>query len=338
MHIVFRYPLIVALALTAGYAGARDRAPWPAPAHDGAPLVGVQVKLQSFTADDAQRIRHAGFGFVRMGVWTDRLAQPAYRATVDAAVATAHAAHLPVLLTIRALEPLAPRDAPPDRRAALLAEAGASMAGTVMRLADAYRARLLAIELWNEPDLAKYWPTGDVDTTFAPFMQAVCARFGARRPNVPVIGFAFSRAPFAGSAPDRLLEPLAPSLAGCVDAISYHAYGMTPAQIRAAAQDVRARYGLPVAITEDGATSVGPDGDRRQVQRLTTLLRASGELETPLISIYEWADTPNGPDAAQRNYGLVRADRTAKPALDAVEQALRAGQPHARSGRPNGGG
>ncbi|KVD99548.1 cellulase family glycosylhydrolase [Burkholderia anthina] len=323
MHAVFRYPLIAALALAAGCACAGERAHWPAPSHDGAPLVGVQVKLPSFTADDARRIRVTGFDFVRIGVWTDRLDRPAYRRAVDAAIAAAHDAQLPVLLTIRTLEPLAPRDAPAERRMVALADAGATLADTVTRLADRYRAQLLAIELWNEPDLDKYWPTGEVDSTFAPFMRAVCVRLRERRPRVPVIGFAFSRAPFAGSMPDRLLKPLVPSLAGCVDAISYHAYGMAPARIRAAARDVQARYGLPVAITEDGATSVGPAGDARQAKRLTTVLAASNESMTPLISIYEWADTPNGPDAAQRNYGLVRADGTPKSALDAVARALR---------------
>ena len=52
------------------------------------------------------------------------------------------------------------------------------------------------------------------------------------------------------------------------------------------------------------------------------LLDARGELDTPLISVYEWADTANASDAAQRSYGAVHADRSPKPALDAVRESL----------------
>ena len=58
-----------------------------------------------------------------------------------------------------------------------------------------------------------------------------------------------------------------------------------------------------------------------RAQRLRALLDARGELDTPLISVYEWADTANASDAAQRSYA-VHADRSPKPALDAVRESL----------------
>ncbi|KVH58760.1 beta-xylosidase [Burkholderia sp. MSMB1072] len=327
--------LFVAVALcfaALSPAHADDRARWPA-VSDGRPLVGVQAKIQSLTPADARRIRQTGFDFVRFGVWTDRLDRADYRRQIDEAFAAARSARLPVLLTLRTLAPLGPalrdvqradgmREAKADR--ASLAAAGARFAGTVTQLAAQYDRALVAIELWNEPDLGRYWPTGDVVHTFPPFAEGLCRGLAARRPDVPVVGFGFARPPLPGSVPGRLLAGVHGAAPACLDAVSYHAYGMTPMQIRDAAHGIRVRYGLPALVTEDGAASVGVDGDERQAQRVRALLDARTMLGTPLLSVYEWADTANANDAAQRSYGLVRADRSPKPALDAAGASLRA--------------
>ncbi|RDS81667.1 beta-xylosidase [Dyella monticola] len=320
-HIV--HSLAIALWLLCAPVYGADRAYWLASQEGATPLVGVQVKLQSFNANDARKIHNAGFAFVRMGVWTDRMGRADYRRALDQAITAAHAAGLPVLLTVRSLGSLAPRAVSRAARAATLAQAGDDMAGLVAQLDRQYGSQLLAIELWNEPDQSKYWPTGDVEETFAPFMHAACERLAVRKPSVPVLGFAFARVPLGGSAAGRLLQPLAGQLPRCLDAISYHAYGMTADQIRAASQALRKRYGLPIAITEDGATSAGLNGADRQAKRVAMLMQSVDAQSASLISIYEWADTPDASDTAQRHYGLLRADRTAKPAFDVIERALR---------------
>lgn len=295
----------------------------------GQPLVGVQAKIQSFTPDDARAIRDTGFAFVRFGAWAERLDQAAYGAQLDDAFAAARAAGLPVLLTVRALDSLAPSLGAASRgeKGAELARAGERMADAIAALAARHRRDLIAIELWNEPDLDRYWPTGEVAQTFPPFAIALCHRLAEGAPDVPIVGFGFARAPLPGSVPDRLLASVRAAAPACLDAVSYHAYGMTPAQIRAAARDIDVRYGLPALVTEVGAAAVGGDGELRQAHRLRTLLDARGNLHTPLISIYEWADTAEARDTTQRSYGIVRADRSSKPALDAVRAALRAAPP-----------
>ncbi|WP_246637400.1 beta-xylosidase [Burkholderia catarinensis] len=306
-------------------ADAADRARWPGASHDK-PRVGVQVKIQSFTPDDARQIRQTGFDFVRFGVWTDRLDRAAYRSQLDDAFEAARSAHLPVLLTVRTLAPVGRGAVKGDANAATstLAAAGARLADTVVQLAAQYGPDLAAVELWNEPDLSRYWPTGDVTRTFPPFADGLCRRLAGRRPATPIVGFGFARPPLPDSVPDRLLAGMHAAPPDCLDAVSYHAYGMTPAQMRAAAQDIETRYRLPAIVTEDGAASVGAGGEPRQARRLRALLDARGESGTPLISVYEWADTAHANDAAQRSYGLVHADRSPKPALDAVRASLRA--------------
>ncbi|MGY4729093.1 beta-xylosidase [Burkholderia pyrrocinia] len=313
--------MVVGCLLTVA-ACAADRTRWP-DASSEKPLVGVQVKIQSFTPDDARRIHATGFAFVRFGAWADRLDQAAYRAQLDEAFDAARSAGLPVLLTVRALGSFAvARGTKP--KAAALAAAGERIADAVAALAARHGRDLIAVELWNEPDLARYWPTGDVAQTFPPFAVALCRRLAEGAKAVPIVGFGFARAPLPGSVPGGLLASVQTAAPGCLDAVSYHAYGMTPAQIRAAARDIDARYGLPAIVTEVGAASVGGDGELRQAHRLRTLLDARGELQTPLIAIYEWADTGNARDTAQRSYGIVQADRTPKPALDAVRASLHA--------------
>ncbi|CAM2190736.1 beta-xylosidase [Burkholderia cepacia] len=307
--------------MLAAVACAADTARWPG-ASSGKPLVGVQVKIQTLTRDDARNIRDTGFAFVRFGAWAERLDQAAYRAQLDDAFAAARSAGLPVLLTVRALSPLVPAHGTKVKTDALALE-GRRMAEAIAALTARHRHDLIAVELWNEPDLARYWPTGDVAQTFPPFAVALCRALADAAPGVPVVGFGFARAPLPASVPDRLLAGVHAVAPDCLDAVSYHAYGMTPAQIRAAARDIDARYGLPAIVTEVGAASTGGDGEQRQAHRLRALLEARGELHTPLISVYEWADTASAGDAAQRAYGVVRADRSPKPALEALRAALR---------------
>ena len=105
---------------------------WPT-ASQQKPRIGVQVKIQSFTVDDARRIRQTGFDLVRFGVWTDRLDRDDYRRQVDEAFAAARSAHLPVLLTVRALAPFGQADGKStgNDQTAMLAAAGARLADTV---------------------------------------------------------------------------------------------------------------------------------------------------------------------------------------------------------------
>ena len=82
-----------------------------------AKTVGIQVKIQNFSAEDAGHIKASGFSFVRFGVWSDSLSAKAYQKQVSDAFAAAQSAGLPVLLTVRAIKPVScsmSRSLPPD--------------------------------------------------------------------------------------------------------------------------------------------------------------------------------------------------------------------------------
>jgi polysaccharide biosynthesis protein PslG len=306
-------------------AQASDAPPWGAwrPDRPGPVMVGTQVKLDRFTPVMAELIKATGFRFVRVGVWVNSMQARDYQLKVDSALQTARDAGLTVLLTVRSTAPLVQNASDDAARDAQLRDAAAALTGTVTALADQYGDNLLAIELWNEPDLPTYWPTGAVETTFPVYMRAVCQGLEPLRASTTIIGFGFSAPPVPGSLPDRLLRSMGRSPHDCIDAISYHAYGMNEQQIRDASAWIRSHYGLPAAITEWGISSAAKGGLTAQASGIGTFLKVRSLLETSLVSLYEWQDSENAATARDRNFGLLDAAGATKPAYDAALRAMR---------------
>ncbi|MGJ7514263.1 glycosyl hydrolase family 5 [Pseudomonas baetica] len=280
--------------------------------------VGVQVKIQNFTPADAGQIKAAGFGFVRLGVWTDSLGGAAYRQQISDAFATARSAGLPVLMTVRAIKPLATT---PDG----LATAGEAFAKALTGLEQSYGSQLVAIEIWNEPDLAKYWPTRHFDTTFAPFMSAVCQSLQGTPRSTPLIGFGFARPPVAGSAAAAAVKRIVSDYPECLTALSYHPYGMTGAQISNAQRFIQQNFHLPGVISEWGVPALGSNGgDEGQARKTEAFIAGVKKLNIALTSIYEWKNSETGGNDREKNFGLLTSDGQPKPAKMAADIQLKA--------------
>lgn len=280
--------------------------------------IGVQVKIQNFSPTDAGQIKAAGFGFVRLGVWTDSLGGVAYQKQISDAFAAARSAGLPVLMTLRAIKPLA---STPDG----LATAGEAFANALTGLEQSYGSQLVAIEIWNEPDLAKYWPTRNFDTTFAPFMSAVCKSLQGTPPSTPLIGFGFARPPAAGSASAAALSRIVSDYPKCLRAVSYHPYGMTGPQISSAQAFIQQNFHLPGVISEWGASALGFNGGGEgQAKKIQAFITDVKKLNIPLTSIYEWKNSESGGNDRERNFGLLTSDGQPKPAKLAVDTFLKA--------------
>jgi polysaccharide biosynthesis protein PslG len=293
---------------------------------DGATHVGAQVKIERFTPGMAQQIKAAGLEFVRFGVWVNAMHGDAYRAEVARAFEAAREGGLPVILTVRDTAPLLSGNgngAGTATRDERLRAAAGRLSATIAELAKSYHSEILAVELWNEPEFEKYWPTGNTDETFPVYMRAVCAGLNEVRASTPVIGFAFATRPAAGSRSDQLLREAGAPALRCLDAVSWHAYGMSAEKIAEASRYVRASYGLPTVITEWGVSSGRFGSEGSQAAAIATFLRERNDLRTPLISIYEWQNTANAQNSKERNFGLVDASGQQKPALNAVESVLK---------------
>jgi polysaccharide biosynthesis protein PslG len=286
------------------------------------PRLGVQVKIERFTSEDARRIKLAGFAFVRLGVWSNAMQSAAYRERVASAFAAAHAAGLPVIVTARSTVSLVQFAADHDAQVRQLHIAGAESAQVVKKLVGAYGNDVLAVELWNEPEWQKYWPTGDVDSTFPAYMSALCKELAPIRASINLIGFGFATAPFAGSPSDHLLRSVEAAAPHCLDAVSWHVYGKSASEIRQASEYVRAQYGLPTVITEWGASAGTPGGRSGQAFAFRSFMAKRNALGAPLISIYEWQDTATAQNTKERQFGLIDAAGERKPAFDAVKRVF----------------
>ncbi|SDU16124.1 MULTISPECIES: cellulase family glycosylhydrolase [Pseudomonas fluorescens group] len=284
-----------------------------------AKTIGVQVKIQSFTAADAAQIKAAGFSFVRFGVWSDSLTAKAYQKQVSDAFAAAASAGLPVLLTVRAIKAL-PATSPAELNAA-----GATFANAVTGLEKSWSSQLVAIEIWNEPDLETYWPTRNFDTTFVPFMAGMCKAFEGQTQTTPRVGFGFARPPSAGSASTVALKSIVSDYPKCLNAVSYHPYGMTATQISNAQTFIQQNFNLPGVISEWGVSALasngGPEG---QATRINAFIADVKRLNIPLTSIYEWRNSDSGSNDREKNFGFLTSDGQPKPARLSVEGLLNA--------------
>lgn len=280
---------------------------------------GIQVKIQKFTAADAAEIKAAGFTFVRFGVWSDSLTAKAYQKQVSDAFAAAQSAGLPVLLTVRAIKPLTPTPDNVDE----LTKAGESFATALTGLEKTYSSQLVAIEIWNEPDLETYWPTRNFATTFVPFMSAVCKSLQATAQTTPVVGFGFARAPTAGSASTVALNRIVSEYPKCLDAISYHPYGMTATQISNAQSFIQQNFHLPGVISEWGVSALSSNGGiDGQANKVSAFIVDVKKLNIPLTSIYEWRNSESGSNEREKNFGLLTTDGQPKPAKMAAATQL----------------
>lgn len=280
---------------------------------------GIQVKIQKFTAADAGEIKAAGFTFVRFGVWSDSLTAKAYQKQVSDAFAAAQSAGLPVLLTVRAIKPLTPTPDNVDE----LTKAGDSFATALTGLEKTYSSQLVAIEIWNEPDLETYWPTRNFATTFVPFMSAVCKSLQATAQTTPVVGFGFARAPTAGSASTVALNRIVSEYPKCLDAISYHPYGMTATQISNAQSFIQQNFHLPGVISEWGVSALSSNGGiDGQASKVSAFIVDVKKLNIPLTSIYEWRNSESGSNEREKNFGLLTTDGQPKPAKMAAATQL----------------
>lgn len=280
---------------------------------------GIQVKIQKFTAADAAEIKAAGFTFVRFGVWSDSLTAKAYQKQVSDAFAAAQSAGLPVLLTVRAIKPLTPTPDNVDE----LTKAGESFATALTGLEKTYSSQLVAIEIWNEPDLETYWPTRNFATTFVPFMTAVCKSLQATAQTTPVVGFGFARALTAGSASTVALNRIVSEYPKCLDAISYHPYGMTATQISNAQSFIQQNFHLPGVISEWGVSALSSNGGiDGQASKVSAFIVDVKKLNIPLTSIYEWRNSESGSNEREKNFGLLTTDGQPKPAKMAAATQL----------------
>jgi hypothetical protein len=203
-------------------------------------------------------------------------------------------------------------------------------------------------EIWNEPNLVQTWPTDDPALAAAEYTALVreaFPRIKAVDPGSTVLVGALSRQEKVGGRPnDWLAAMYEEGLAGNFDAISVHPY-TDPAL---PGEDVPEAYSWlqmtgpwddrtpsmrelmiergdgdkPIWITEFGAPTGGPLGSPVTEERQAEILARATELAQtyPWLGGFLWYSTLDIEGGEQ--FGLYRADWSAKPARDAYAEVI----------------
>jgi polysaccharide biosynthesis protein PslG len=206
-------------------------------------------------------------------------------------------------------------------------------------LTGRYGSALAALEVWNEPNLERFWIAPDPAASYAALLKAAYPAAKAGNPGVPVLAGALAHAdrPFL----DRLY---AHGIEGFHDGLSFHPYNewrepgdrwmekwrkytflpgiewMRDGQRQAG--DV-----TPLWITEFGWSTCTEHqwcvSEQRQADYLAGAVRILDGLEyVESAVVYNLRDKGDDPADLEHRWGLVRRDFSPKPAYGAFKAAL----------------
>jgi len=213
--------------------------------------------------------------------------------------------------------------------------------GTFWRAHPALAADpIRAWQVWNEPSLPVYWPTGPSPKAYARLLAATARAIRAVDPQAEIVsaGIPQSRigVPFA-----RYVEGLYKAgAADAFDVLAIHPYARDAAGVVAAVAEARRimdRHGdhSPIWVTEVGWASAGPASDftvgpRGQAERVRATLLGLGEQRRRLnlrgIVYFGLRDSPiyaGGKDFWGLHTGLETRGGVPKPAFAVFENSAR---------------
>jgi hypothetical protein len=295
---------------------------WPGPASI-ADSVGVHVEPWHTPLSELQRIRRAGVTTVRWGIsWeaTEKTRNHYDWREADHFARMLDQVGLRSVVVMGLANPLYgdPRIAGSPPVSATAIRAFAAFAGEA---ADRYKASPITWELWNEPDLKRFWPPAPDPDAYGRLAGAACRSIKSRAPHAMVIG------PASAGMPDptkgvsvQWMTALQRSGAWtCFDGISAHFYNLsfahprpTPAEVapHAAAasrwieQLNAGRRRRPLLCTEWGYPTHGPlqTADGGNAVKMSLINLVSG---VPLTIVYQWRDHGRNLKDPEDNFGLL---------------------------------
>ncbi len=197
-----------------------------------------------------------------------------------------------------------------------------------------------AWQVWNEPNLPVYWPSGPDPEQYAELLAAVAKAIKRADPGASVVSAGLSESrqgiPFA----DFVRGMFAAGAGDTIDVFALHAFAHDTAGSVAAAEAARELLsqlgsGAPIWITEIGWASggpaspftVGPDGQAERIRAALEIFhRRREELGLHGVIYFNWRDAPlyeGGQDFFGLHTGLLDIDGKPKPALDAYRSVAR---------------
>ena len=198
-----------------------------------------------------------------------------------------------------------------------------------------------AWQVWNEPSIPVYWPSGPDPAAYVRLLRAVGRAIKQVDPGAEVVSAGLARSRLGVPFEAYLRGMYAAGAARALDVLAVHPFASDPPGVLDAlrtARGIAAAYGRPppLWVTEFGWASGGPPsaftvGERRQAdlvgRTLRTLVRERRALHLRGVVYYDWRDAPpfpGGRDFYGLHTGLLRRDGRAKPALAAYRRVASA--------------
>lgn len=311
--------------------------------------LGVNVKPEKLNDEDLDRIKAMGFGIVRYDLrWREVEYQNGtyYWSYFDDFIARVRKRGLKSLIIVHGGNALyggmvEMSNPAYDNRPAPAAPAGAEAQKAFVDFAKATVARYqkddVVWEIWNEPDIASFWPPRPDAAAFSQLAIATCQGIREVAPHAIVTGPAFAHLPYAKNLEhvDFAKTALSPQLLDCMDAVSIHPYravDIPPETVLADYKDkVRPfiaelssdskRHNSQIVSSEWGYTGTRLSEEQQGAYAIRTHL-SNLEAGLPISIWYEWRDSRQGDNDPEAHFGLLRLDGGDKPASRTVSDIL----------------
>ncbi len=184
----------------------------------------------------------------------------------------------------------------------------------------------VSYEIWNEPNISRFWSPQPDAAQYAALAREVTARVHAGDPAAKVTTAGLSSTDFS-----FLRATLADGGAMGADAIGLHPYGFdSPEAAAIAMSEWRAIIAQalpanpPTWATEWGYSSAeygdgqSPQARAEQAVMVARELLTAWSVGFPLVIYYDIRDDGPNPNDPEQNFGLLAQDYTDKPAMQAV--------------------
>ncbi len=353
--------LAACLAALAGLSGGADehseRASTPDRTFLGLVAEDAFGKPGAYRRDNLARLRSAGAGLVRQTFDWARI-EPApgrydlsFYDSYVAALATRHLRLLPILFNpppFRSSAPANPRHGTyPPRRPADMGEFAAVLArryGPGGSFWDEHRGLprlpVRSWQVWNEPNLRVYWPSGPDAREYVALLRATARGIRRVDPGAEIVTAGLPDSSLGVPLRDYVAAMYAAGAADAFDVLAVNLFGRDARGVIEGVRTVRevaATNGDDPAVwvTELGWATGGPPSDflvseTRQAelleQTLLALARRREELRIRGVVYFNWRDST--PYAGGREFfglhtGLLRLDGHAKPALSSYKKVAK---------------
>ena len=286
------------------------------------PFFGVQSHFGQFRPQPDELldlIKAAGVGWIRDEVYWSEVEKdrsvfkfpPAY----DAYLRAARARGLQVLLILDFSNPIYTGS---DKRAPAADAERQAFARYCREMVARYKPMgVRHYEIWNEPNASTFWRPQPSAEDYARLLEAAYRACKETDPEATIVGCSTS-----GVDLDFIGRVMRAGGARFLDAVSFHPYCQPNPPERRLLTDIAKVQKLvpdkPLWITEFGYhCDSGPSGVDDEMQANYLVRAFLLARSAPAVKLFCWYDFQNDgddPGEAEFNFGLVRTDRTPKPA------------------------